>query len=129
MSADPPANILIVDDDPDVRAVLACGLAHHGFGTTVSPGGAAAVAAVWDHGCDLALVDVQMPESDGPATVALLRAAFPDLRYAYLTGGGDPEEASRLVRDGALAVVRKPIALGALVGVLRDLLAPDPVTV
>lgn len=124
-----PAHILIVDDDPDVRAVLTCGLAHHGFGTTDTPGGGAAVDAVWANGCDLALVDVRMPESDGPATVALLRSAFPGLRYVYLTACEDRAEADRLVRDGALAVLRKPIGLAALAGVLRDLLALDPVEV
>jgi CheY-like chemotaxis protein len=73
---------------------------------------------------DAVLLDVEMPEMDGPATLAALRArpASADTRVLFLTGHDDPAELSRLAALGADGVLSKPFDVDALSGQVTDVL-------
>ena len=67
--------VLVVDDDDDVREVTLIALETVG-GWSVLPasGGHEAIGLAREHRPDLVLLDVMMPDLDGPATFRLLRA-------------------------------------------------------
>src|SRR5258707_14159355 len=83
--------ILIVDDDPLLRMLLNLGLRHHGFGVWQAAGGREAVAVYRRYGAliDLVLLDVRMPDLDGPHTLTALQEGEPSARACFCSGGSD----------------------------------------
>jgi len=65
--------ILIADDDPHIRDVLAYALAREGFAIAQAADGAAALAAVRSERPDLVILDIVMPEMDGTEVCRRLR--------------------------------------------------------
>src|SRR5262249_28541563 len=70
---DSPATILVVDDDEENRQLLARRLARGGRGGGVAPGGVEALALLGSESVDLVLLDVMMPDLDGPSVLARLK--------------------------------------------------------
>jgi len=60
-----PANIMIIDDEPDNLNVLEAALSHAGYRVSVFPCGALALAAAHDEPPALVLLDIRMQEMDG----------------------------------------------------------------
>src|ERR1700730_3625339 len=74
MTIPPLRKILCVDDEPLVQAIARAALEKRGgFTVLVCASGAEALAAVAAFAPDLLLLDVMMPDWDGPATLAALR--------------------------------------------------------
>src|SRR5262249_58644609 len=88
----PGAGVLVVDDEPAVRSLLELGLRHAGFRVWSAAGGKQAVELCRaDPGAvGVALLDVLMPEMDGPQALAALRQLCPALRSCFITGGAGP---------------------------------------
>ncbi|MBU6372975.1 MAG: response regulator [Alphaproteobacteria bacterium] len=109
-----PGSVLLVDDDPDVRAVAAALLADLGVRVDVA-GGAADARALYRPGrYDLVLTDVVMPGGDGPTLAANLRSLDSQARVVFMTGHTGDE--TRL--DGE-AVLHKPFSADDLADFLR----------
>lgn len=104
--------ILHVDDEPDIREVAALAL-EIDPGVEVrsaSSGGEALSILVGDWKPDVILLDVMMPELDGPGTLELLRklpghAATPVI---FMTARAQANEQGRYLALGAIAVITKP---------------------
>jgi two-component system cell cycle sensor histidine kinase/response regulator CckA len=79
--------ILLVDDDDLVRRSTRRQLEHLGHTVVDVNGGHAALAV--DAPYDVAVIDVTMPDLDGPATLQRLRKKRPDLAAVIVTGRGD----------------------------------------
>ncbi len=69
-----PHHILIVDDDPHNRDLLAAEMVHAGHTARTAPDGRAGVAAALEQVPDLVLMDLAMPQLDGFGAIAKLRA-------------------------------------------------------
>jgi CheY-like chemotaxis protein len=121
-----PRGVLIVDDDEDVRRVLAAGLWYHGFAVWVAADGGEAVAVYrsFRPSIDVVLLDVLMPGCDGPETLAALREYDPDVRACFMTAYAGRYSEQELLAFGTLAVLRKPFGLDDLAGQLTALTAP-----
>jgi CheY-like chemotaxis protein len=63
----------------------------------------------------VALLDVLMPEMDGPQVLAALRRLCPALRWCFMTGGPGPYSEKALLCSGAARVFRKPFALADVI--------------
>ncbi len=118
------ADILVVDDDPDVRAFLIELLEGLGHRATGAESAAAALAAVESGAPDLALIDFAMPTVNGAQLAGTLRECHPDLRIVFVTGYAESDQL-----DGALGpgvpVLRKPFGLDALAAMLAETIGPS----
>lgn len=116
------SRIMAVEDEPDIRMVLEVALGTvGGFQVRVCSSGAEALEAAPVFRPDLILLDVMMPELDGPDTLAALRE-LPETRdtpVIFLTAKVQPEEVARFHELGALGVIRKPFEPMALADEVR----------
>ncbi|MBK8165502.1 MAG: response regulator [bacterium] len=104
--------VVVVDDEPAVREMLADVLAELGCTVTCHRDGPGALAGGAPGHATLALVDRRLPGPDGPAVAVSLRARTPALVVALMTGWDRDEIATGA--GGADFVLRKPIALATL---------------
>lgn len=103
--------VLYVDDEADIREVAVMSLALDPALDVQNCGSgqeALAVAAAWQP--HLILLDVMMPEMDGPQTLAHLRAAAQtsDIPVVFITARTQAYEIERFLSYGAIGVIAKP---------------------
>jgi CheY-like chemotaxis protein len=105
-----PKRILIIDDEDDLREVAAVTLEIGGFDVTLAANGREGVARAAADRPDAILLDVMMPELDGPATLALLQAtdATRDIPVVFLTAKVQAADRRSLGSLGARAIMAKP---------------------
>lgn len=121
----PHCRILVVDDSKLVHELARMALeAQDGWDIRCTASGAEAVALATADPPDAILLDVEMPELDGPATVAALRAdpLTAHTPVVFLTAHDDPAELERLRALDVAGVLAKPFDVGTLAGELADLL-------
>ena len=118
-------NMLYVDDDESMRAIVELACEDADFIVTTVPSGADAVALAQNNSFDLILLDVVMPGLDGPATLALLRAQEGErpTPVAFLTAHTDSIEMEWLRTRDVIGVLAKPFDPRNLARVLRSLVA------
>jgi CheY-like chemotaxis protein len=120
--------VLLAEDDEVVRQMLAVALGYHGFRVWQAAGGREAVALYRGHGGSIGVVllDVQMPDPDGPRTLALLRELDPAVPVVFVSGDTGRYTAEQLRSLGAAGVLQKPFDVADLVGLLRQVARPLP---
>ncbi len=103
--------ILLVDDDPDLLLITKVILEKTaGFHVLQAPTGAEALAIAHREHPDVVLMDVMMPDMDGPELLVTFRqeATLKDIPVVFLTGKSDPSQIANLGRLGARGVIQKP---------------------
>lgn len=127
----PDARILIVEDDPDLRRLLARGLSEEGFEVVPVGRGAAAVEAAQDGHLDLAIVDIGLPDADGRDVVQALRSHGNQMPVLFLTARDALPDRLSGFDAGGDDYVTKPFDFPELVARLGSLLkrsGVDPAT-
>ena len=103
-------HVLIVDDDPLVRDLLAAVLTDDRYDLAFAEDGEQAIASATATPPDMVILDVMMPGMDGYEVCKQLRATFPDTHIVMLTARvGDEEEATAMAA-GASAFLTKPFS-------------------
>lgn len=103
--------ILMVEDDPDIQAVARLALeALGGFTVEMCGGGQEALQKAPVFAPDLILLDVMMPDMDGPTTLARLHElpAFRSTPVVFMTARVQQDEVERYKSMGAIDVIPKP---------------------
>ena len=116
------ATILVVDDDPDVRAFLTESLDSLGYAAVTVEGGAAALKALEQTSPDVMIVDFAMPEMNGAEVAKRIRQLRPDLPIIFASGYSETA-AIRSVTSDRSRVLHKPFKVHELQAALRELLA------
>src|SRR5579862_519619 len=101
--------VLVVDDDPDVRGVVARLLEDEGFRTTEAGTGSEAVKSVTTSSPDLVLLDVMLAEDDGFDVLAAIRRTS-DVPVILLTARTSENDRVLGLRLGADDYVSKPFS-------------------
>jgi signal transduction histidine kinase/CheY-like chemotaxis protein len=114
--------ILIVDDNGDAAEMLGEVLESHGYRVRVASSGPDALELVEAFEPRAALLDIGLPVMDGYELAAKLRARFPDIRLAALTGYGQREDRERSVAAGFDAHLVKPVSVANVTETLDRLL-------
>jgi class 3 adenylate cyclase/CheY-like chemotaxis protein len=119
-----PARILIVDDSPTNRDVLATRLATHGYDLSQAADGEEALAAVKTLIPDLVLLDVMMPKMNGFDACRLLKndPTLPFIPVILVTAKADTQDVITGLEAGADEYLTKPVDQAALVARVRSML-------
>jgi two-component system response regulator PilR (NtrC family) len=105
---------LIVDDEPDLRELLAITLGRMSLDVDTAGDFASAAKRLATGRYDLVLTDMQLPDGNGLDLVASIQAHRPGLPVAVITAHGNVEAAVRALKLGAFDFISKPLDLGAL---------------
>jgi len=115
------SQILVVDDDPDIRALLERLFGRAGHEVCSATNGRDALRAMYSRQPDLVVLDVSMPELDGWETLARIRE-LTDVPVLMLTARGAELEKVRGLRAGADDYVTKPFGRQELLARAQALL-------
>lgn len=117
------AQILVVDDDPEVARMLVMLLTFHAFQATAAGSGEHALERLAAEPFEAVLLDVRLPGMDGFATCARIREVYgPTLPVMILTAFGDSEAVRQALHAGADDFLHKPVDTATLVLKVRALL-------
>jgi len=100
--------VLIVDDEPNLRKILAAQLSRDGYDVLLAEDGEEGLATLREHHIDLMITDLRMPRVDG---MTLLREALredPDLPVVMITAHGTVDTAVEALKTGAFDYLTKP---------------------
>jgi len=105
------ARVLVADDDPTMRLLVGEALEAEGIDVEEAADGAEAIRLFRAHACDLVLLDVRMPGSDGFAVCEEIRKAprGVDVPIVIMTGLDDLDSIRRAYEAGATDFITKPI--------------------
>jgi DNA-binding NtrC family response regulator len=115
--------ILVVDDEPLIRATLAEYLTGEGFTVTACASGEQALAEAEQQPYDVVLCDVQLPGIDGIEVLERLLKVSPETFVLLITAYATVENAVEAFQRGAHDYLMKPIILDEVAGKVRRLLA------
>jgi DNA-binding NtrC family response regulator len=119
----PQAQILVVDDEPDIRHLVSEILADEGYSVNVAQDGESARTAYINSKPDLVLLDIWMPDIDG---ITLLKewssAGSLACPVVIMSGHGTLETAVEATRLGAHDFVQKPLSLAKLLATVKNAL-------
>jgi two-component system response regulator PilR (NtrC family) len=105
---------LIVDDEPDIRELLAITLTRMGVDSVAAANLAEARDLLKRGGFQLCLTDMKLPDGNGLDLVAHIQGSHPNLPVAMITAHGNMESAIQALKSGAFDFVTKPVDLSVL---------------
>ena len=121
--------ILIVDDDQDTLANLSDILSDLGFETQTAENARTALQifdqASADSECsiDLCLLDFKMPGMDGAELIQHIHSRNPELTTIMITAYAGDDGVQRALDAGTWKVLRKPVDIPALIGMIHEAVA------
>jgi DNA-binding NtrC family response regulator len=107
-------SLLVVDDESDVADVLRDFFEEQGYAVTCAVNGRDALVLASLARPDAVILDIRMPERDGPDVLRDLLALDDSITVVMLSGTDDEEIARDLLKAGAFDYVRKPFMLDNL---------------
>ena len=119
------AQILIVDDEPNVRLGLVQALQAQHHKVFDAPDGDKALRALAREPIDLVIIDIIMPHREGLETIQEIRMNWPDVKIIAISGGGRMRNTEFLTvaeKLGADAVLKKPFSMAELGSAVGDVL-------
>ena len=112
--------VLLVDDETNIRKMVAALLESEGFETAEAANGSAGLAEVERDAPDAVLLDLMMPGGpDGLATLEQLKRVAPDLPVVMMSGKANLADAVRATKLGAFQFLEKPLTPEGLLTTLR----------
>lgn len=121
------SQILIVDDEPDIREVLELTLGRMNLETRSAANVEEARHLLEQFRFDLCLTDMRLPDGNGIGLVKHIQESYPNMPVAVITAFGNMETAIAALKAGAFDFVSKPLDLNDLRNIVRSALkVPRP---
>lgn len=116
------ARVLVVDDDPAVRDLVAAMLEGGGYPVAVASNGREALAMLASEGFDVIITDLVMPEQEGIETIKAIRLDYPAAKVIAMSGafGGDYLRIAGYM--GAHATIAKPLRIKTVLDAVQKVL-------
>ena len=116
--------VLIVDDEFQVRDLLKRLLEREGYSVLLAEDGRQAVRLYRQHGdeIDLVLLDMSMPQMDGPETFERLRELDPQVRVLISSGHTADSQVQEILAAGVLGFLQKPYHISSILYKVRQAL-------
>ena len=126
VSPDQPLRVLLVDDDPVFRELLAFVLRADAGAEIVGQAGDGARGVELARECrpDVVVMDLRMPHMDGFEATQRIAATVPDARVLVVSSSTEPDDIERACRAGAAGYVPKDRAVAELPHQVGQLRAP-----
>lgn len=118
----PKSQILIVDDEPDIREVLELTLGRMNLETRSASNLEEARHLLVEYQFNLCLTDMRLPDGNGIELVRFIQENCPYLPVAVITAFGNMETAVAALKAGAFDFVSKPLDLNDLRNIVRSAL-------
>lgn len=106
--------VLVIDDEPDIRRLVALSLSRIDIDTHVAANLSEARQLLGAYRFDVCLCDMRLPDGDGVAFVSELTEHYPGIPIAVITAHGHVQSAVEAMRNGAFDFVSKPVDLSVL---------------
>ena len=100
--------ILVVDDEPNLRRVLSAQLERDGYDVHTSEDGEQALALLTEHHIDLVITDLRMPKLDGMELLRRISALEDPMPVVMITAHGTVDTAVEALKMGAFDYITKP---------------------
>ncbi len=103
-----PLQILIADDEPNMRKVLRVMLEHDGYDVHPVGDGEEALSTLSDNHIDIVITDLKMPKLDGMALLRKITEQYGGLPVVMITAHGTVDTAVEALKLGAFDYITKP---------------------
>ena len=113
---------LVIDDEPDIRELLALTLGRMGIETIVAENVTGARKEMGIHRFDICLTDMRLPDGDGLDLVQWMQNNAPGVPVAVITAHGNVETAVQALKLGAFDFISKPLDLNNLRNIVGNAL-------
>lgn len=100
--------VLVADDEPNLRRVLSAQLQRDGYDVHVVADGEEAIQALAEHHIDVVISDLRMPKVDGMALLKSIGETHPEIPVIMITAHGTVDTAVEALKLGAFDYVTKP---------------------
>jgi DNA-binding NtrC family response regulator len=111
--------ILIIDDEEDIRDGLEFELSRKGYLVQTAESGEEALVHAAARRFEVAITDLKMPGLDGLETLRALKAIDPTIAVIIATGYASPETSAQCLERGAFGCLWKPFELADLIAMLN----------
>jgi two-component system nitrogen regulation response regulator NtrX len=108
------ASVLIVDDEPNIRRMLAGLLEAESYGTSAAADADAALREIERSEPDIVILDLALPGASGLEVLEVIRRRWPALPVVMMSGRATLGDAVRATKLGAFHFIEKPLAPEAL---------------
>jgi two-component system, NtrC family, response regulator AtoC len=122
MITDAPPQILVVDDEPNLRRVLGAQLSRDGYEVHAVADGEAALRILSEQYIDVVITDLRMPLLDGLELLKRALALEPELPVVIITAHGTVDNAVEALKSGAFDYITKPFDQNEVRNVVRKAL-------
>jgi DNA-binding NtrC family response regulator len=112
-------SVLLIEDEPTLRQLIADGLEADGFSVIQAADAAEGRARLGGFAYDALVVDLRLPDASGLDVLEEALTLFPTMRAVVMTGLGSVSEAVTAIKRGAVDFLIKPFRPSQLSGVLR----------
>ncbi|MFV0427144.1 MAG: response regulator transcription factor [Beutenbergiaceae bacterium] len=119
---DVEARLLVVDDEPNIRELLAASLRFAGFAVQTAPDGRRAVQCALQDNPDLIVLDVMLPDMDGFTVTRRLREQGKLMPVVFLTARDETSDKVAGLTVGGDDYVTKPFSLDEVIARIRAVL-------
>jgi len=119
------AKILVIDDEPSVRALLDMRLRHQGYDVLFADNGWKGLELYHQEHPDVIVLDLRMPELDGVTVLKAIRRVDLKQPVIILTGDTTPEVERQVRALGVSEFIVKGSSMKLLVDTLKCLLKPS----
>jgi DNA-binding NtrC family response regulator len=110
--------VLVIDDELDLRSLIAESLSADGFAVAQAADGAEALERLKSFAYDALVIDLRLPDADGMEVLDTALTRYPDILAVMMTGFGGVAEAVAAMKRGAIDFLIKPFQLAQLSRVL-----------
>ena len=118
----PKAHVLHVDDDPDIRLLIAASLREFGYVVATARANAEALELVKQFKFDLCILDVRLPDGSGIELCQKIRQLQPDVPVLYYSAYASDEEQEAALSVCGDAYLKKPVLATKLEQTIAELL-------
>ncbi|MEM1566768.1 MAG: response regulator [Candidatus Bathyarchaeia archaeon] len=117
---DKNARILIVDDDENIRKVLAVILEEEGYTVDQAETAKQAIEKTKKNVYNIALIDIRLPDMEGIELLTKMKDTVPKMRKIIITGYPTLQNAIEAVNRGADAYILKPFDVNKVLATIKE---------